>query len=68
MLSPFLEALAPFKNTAQHVLALFGMFDDGGMPVMGEVYVFPTVRLEFSFIGYSGDVESFREQVIPPRP
>lgn len=68
MLTPFLEALAPFKDTARNVLSLFGMFDGDGMPVRGEVFVFPTVKLEFKFIDYNGDVASYRNDVIPPGP
>ena len=70
MLTPFLEALAPSRQTARNVLQLLGMFEgqEGGMPVKGEVHVFPTVRLEFQFCNYSGDVDSFRDYVIPPPP
>lgn len=70
MLTPFLEALAPSRQAARNVLELLGMFEghEGGMPVKGEVRVFPTVRLEFQFVNYSGDVDAFRDHVIPPPP
>jgi hypothetical protein len=67
MLVPFLEALAPFRETARNVLMVFGMFEDG-MPVKGEVNVFPTVKMEFSFDHYSGDIDAFRDEVVPPAP
>lgn len=68
MLTPFLEALAPSRQAARNVLEILGMFQgsEGGMPVKGEVHVFPTVRLEFRFVNYSGDVDAFRDSVIPP--
>jgi hypothetical protein len=65
MLVPFLEALAPFRETARNLLTILGMFEDG-MPVKGDVNVFPTVKMEFSFDHYSGDIDSFRDDVIPP--
>jgi hypothetical protein len=65
MLIPFLEALAPFRESSRNLLNLLGMFEDG-MPVKGEISVFPTVKVEFSFDDFSGDIEAFRETVIPP--
>jgi hypothetical protein len=65
MLVPFLETLAPFRESARNLLTLLGMFDDG-MPVKGEIGVFPTVKVEFSFDHFSGDIDAFRADVIPP--
>jgi hypothetical protein len=41
------------------------MFDDG-MPVKDEIAVFPTVKMEFSFDHSSGNVDTFRNDVLPP--
>lgn len=66
MLVPFFEMLAPFKETPKNIMMLLGLFNHG-MPVFGEVYVFPTVRFEFQFLNYDGNVDNFRNDVnIPP--
>jgi hypothetical protein len=65
MLVPFLETMAPFRETARNLLTLLGMFEEG-MPVKGEIAVFPTVKMEFAFDHFSGDVDSFRDDCIPP--
>jgi hypothetical protein len=65
MLVPILETMAPFRETARNFLTLLGMFDEG-MPVKGDIDVFATVKLEFSFDNFFGDVDSFRDDCVPP--
>jgi hypothetical protein len=65
MLVPFLETLAPFREASRNLLTLLGMFEDG-MPVKGANRGVPTVKVEFSFDDFCGDVEAFRDAEIPP--
>ncbi|OHS95707.1 hypothetical protein TRFO_10345 [Tritrichomonas foetus] len=64
-LVPFLEALAPFKDTAKNIINLLGLFDVG-TPIKGEVFVFPTVRVEFQFHDHNGNVDEYRNYVDRP--
>lgn len=67
-LYPFLEALAPFKETPSNVIKVLDFFDVG-TPVKAEISVFPTVKVEFQFCNYNGNVDEYREYVnAPPLP
>ena len=66
MLQPFFETLSPFKETCKNILSILGMFSDG-MPLKAIVNVFPTVKLEFEFVDYNDNTESYAELVkLPP--
>lgn len=64
-LYPFLEALAPFEETPRNVIKVLDFFDVG-TPVKGEISVFPTVKVEFQFCNYNGNVDEYREYVNQP--
>lgn len=67
-ITPFLEALTPFKETAKNLLTLLGMFE-AGMPVKATVYVFPTVKFSFEIVNYTDNVGLFGTKVeMPPPP
>lgn len=64
-LYPFLEALAPFKETPCNVIKVLDFFDVG-TPVKAEISVFPTVKVEFQFCNYNGNVDEYRDYVNQP--
>lgn len=65
-LIPFLEALSPFKETARNIISILHLFDVG-TPVKGEISVFPTVKVEFQFCDYNGNVDEYNDYVnLPP--
>ncbi|EAX93381.1 hypothetical protein TVAG_406450 [Trichomonas vaginalis G3] len=67
-ITPFLEALTPFKETAKNILTLLGMFESG-MPVKATVYVFPTVKFAYEIVNYTDNIELFGTKVdMPPPP
>lgn len=66
-LYPFLEALAPFKETPSNVIKVLDFFDVG-TPVKAEISVFPTVKVEFQFCNFNGNVDEFRDYVNLPQP
>lgn len=65
MLTPFIDCVTPFPDTSKNILKLLGCFDEG-MPVKGNVYIFPTVQLSFEFVNYNDDVKTFNQLVDCP--